>query len=185
MDILIAFLFSIIDFLIYLIPLTIISFVAIKLLSPIKERLMKKRKLSWIKSCLLINFVISFLCLFVMYAYFVLLGGALAQPMDVALALNAGEQILLTLGDMARIAVASIILALALLFFEFLTGFVTDLQEDKDYSKTIKQVIAVLVSSALFLILLFFFFSWAPLGLFVYVFYGGIKPIPIAIYWLL
>ncbi|MBT4192616.1 MAG: hypothetical protein HOE11_04875 [Candidatus Diapherotrites archaeon] len=180
-----ALVFAIIDFLIYLIPLTIISFAAFKLLSPIKEKLMKKYKLGWIKTCLLINFVISFLCLFAMYAYFVLLGGALAQPMDVALALTLGEQFLLTLGDLARVVIASVILALALLFFEFLTGFVTDLQEDKEYSKTIKQIIAVLISAVLFLLLLFFFFSWAPLGLVVYVFYGGIKPIPIAIYWLL
>jgi hypothetical protein len=179
MDLLLVFLFGIIDFLIYLIPLTILSFVIYKLLTPLKEKIRDKFDFGWIKTCFIINFIIVFACFFVMYVYFIFVGAALAGPMDVNLALTFVEQIMLFLNDLVRIVIASVILALALLFFEFLTGFVTDLQEKKEYSETLKQIIAVLVASAVFLVLLFFFFSWAPLGLFVYIFYGGIRPIPV------
>ena len=178
MDVLSLF-FGLIDFLKFLIPLTIISFVIFKLGSKIKDWLKEKYELTWMKSVLVINLVTIFVIIFFTYLYFSLLGGALTLVNTPDLSYDFFESIILLGVATIRIVIATIILSLVLLFFEFVASFIIDLQREKEYSVTIKEIIGIGASCALFLILLLSIFSWVPLGLFVYVFYGNIGELPL------
>ncbi len=172
-------LFAIIDFLKFLIPLALVLFVLAKILHPLRIRIEEKYELTWIKSTLVINLSIIFLMIFLTYLYFVFLGFSLANPLDAEMEYTAFEYVLMIGIALIRIVVATIILALVLLFFEFVASITTSLLKEKKYSPFVKEFLGVLVATTLFLVLLLFFFNWVPLGLFVYIFYGGISEAPL------
>ncbi len=172
---------ALVDLLILLVPLSFVCFILYKLLSPLREKIAEKYGLSWIKSCIVFNFSISFIVILLFYLYFFFLGAALAQPQDPELETTFIENILLIVYDSVRIIVASIIIALFLLFFEFVASMGIDLQEKKKYAPIFKQFLGVAVACAVFLLLMLFVFDWVPLGLFIYVMYGSIQPIPLLI----
>lgn len=172
-------LFSVLDFFKFLIPLVIIVFVLYKLFNPLKEKLIEDYEFGWIKSVFLINFVTIFVSIFLIYLYFYLTSFMLERPVDPELAHTMVEIILFILVDSVRIVVASFIIALSFLLFEFLFGVIFDLLEDTDYSDTVKELIAITLVCALFLFLILFVFNWAIIGLFIYVFFGGISQMPL------
>jgi membrane protein insertase Oxa1/YidC/SpoIIIJ len=45
----------------------------------------------------------------------------------------------------------------------------------------VSEVKGIMVSIFLFLILFLFVFNWVPLGLFIYIFYGSIKALPLMV----
>lgn len=179
MDILSQIFFSIINFLILLIPLTIISFVIYKLLNPWKEKLIDEKNLSWFKSVFVINFISSFIVIFLIYMYFYFIGIIGAGIIDSELAPTLFEHILFILNDVIRIIIAAIIISLTLVVFEFLAGLGIDLQEERDYSDTIKELLGIAVSLTVFLLLFLFVFDFAFLGLFIYIFFGGVSSPPL------
>jgi hypothetical protein len=102
-----------------------------------------------------------------------------APPIDPDLQFDIAEEILVILLGAVRVAVASIILAMGLLFFEFIASLCIDMQKKKKYSHFLKQFMGVLVSALIFLLIFVFIFSWVPVGLYVYIFYGGMTPVAI------
>ncbi len=173
--------FSIFDFLKLLIPIVIICFVLHKLINPFKNKLMKEKEYGWIKSVFIINFSIIFSLIFLTYIYFYFNGLVLATPIDPELSNTIIDHVLLILQDLVRIIVATIILSLILLCFEFLSGVIFDLLKDKDYSVTVKEIISISISCIVFLLLFLFVFNWALLGLFIYIFFGGVASPPIVV----
>ena len=173
--------FGVFDFVKFLVLLTIVSFVLYKLLTPLKDKLVKRFSLNWIKSSLAMNFISIFVVLFIFYLYFIFVGVALAVPQGEGLDFDLWENILLVLIGTVRIIVATIILSLVLLFFEFVASITISYQDKKKYSKTIKEFIGVLVACAIFLILFLFVFNWVALGLFIYIFYGGVSSLPLLV----
>jgi len=172
---------AIVDFAKLLLPLAFICFILYKLLSPMREKIAEKYALSWVKSCVVLNFAVCFVAIFLIYLYFFFLGAALAQPQDPELETTIIENIFLILYDSVRIIVASIILSLSLLFLEFVASLAIDFQEKYKYAAIFKQFLGVAAACAVFLLLVLFVFDWVPLGLFVYVIYGSIQPVPLLI----
>lgn len=179
MDFVSFFLFSVLDFLKFLIPLVILVFVLYKLLNPIKEKLMDDYEIDWIKSVFSINFLAVFVFLFLIYLYFYLTSMIIERPLDPELTHTIFEIIMFILVDTMRIAVASFIIALSFLIFEFLFGVIFDLLKNTNYSDTIKELVAITISCAVFLFLILFIFNWAIIGLFIYIFFGGISQMPL------
>ena len=179
MDLLSTILFSIFDFAKLLVPLSIIMFVIYKLFSPLRDKLDDRFELSWLKSVLALNLITTFVVLFGIYLYFFFLGGVLATPMEFGY--DIFEQLLMILVALVRIIIVTIILSFLLLFFEFVSSFVVESLGKKEYSINTKEFIGIFVSSIIFLILLLFFFSWVPLGIFVYIFYGFLEEMPLLI----
>ncbi|MDD4251104.1 MAG: hypothetical protein PHX27_02840 [Candidatus ainarchaeum sp.] len=173
------FVFGVIDFLKFLIPISIVLFILHKIIFPIKEKLSNKYDLSWVKACLLINFVIIFLIIFSSYLYFFFIGGLIAPTGEHIINYDLFENLLLIGLALLRIIIVTIILSIALLFFEFFASFIIELLDKKDYSLTIKLFLGIACSTTIFLVLLFFFFNWVPLGLFVYIFYGFVSDLPL------
>jgi hypothetical protein len=167
------------DFLKFLIITSIIAFVVFKIFSPLREKLVEKYDLTWIKSTLLINIVSIVALITFVYLYFVFLGFSLAVPQQTEIEYTMFEYLLMFGIAFIRILVASIILALALLFFEFLTSILISLQEKTKRGELTKQAIAIIISSAVFLFLVLFVFNWVPLGLFIYIFYGSVNNAPL------
>ncbi len=174
-------LWGLIDFLKLLIPMAFIALILFKLLFPLREKIREKYSLSWIKSTLAFNFIVCFVPIVLIYIYFDFLGGALTKVIDPEITYDFFESITIFLISAVRIVIASVILALVLLFFEFVSSLVISMQEKKDYPLIAKEFIGILVSSAIFLLLFLFVFDWAALGLFFYIFYGGIRPLPLII----
>ena len=167
------------DFLILLIPLAIVSFIGSKILSRLREKIEDKLKLDWLKSIFITNFVIIFICIFLAFIYFIFLGAALSEYRAPEIEYDIFENLILVGMGAVRIAIATLILSLFLLFFEFVSSFTTDLLEKKEWPMISKEFIGVLVACLIFLILFLFIFSWAAIGLFVYIFYGGVSSAPL------
>ena len=174
-----SFLAMFYDFLILLIPLAIVAFIGSKLLSRLREKIEDKFKLGWLKSIFITNFVVIFICLFLIFMYFIFVGAALSEYRAPALEYDIVENIILVGLGTIRIAVTTLILSLFLLFFEFVSSLTVDLLEKKEWPEISKEFIGVLVASLIFLILFLFLFSWAAFGLFIYVFYGGVSSTPL------
>jgi hypothetical protein len=176
---LISFLAMFYDFLVLLIPLSIIAFIGSKLLSKLRVKIEERFNLDWLKSIFITNFVIIFVAIFLIYIYFILIGVVTAEFRTVELEYNIFENLILLGMGGIRILITTLILSLFLLFFEFVFSIVVDLLEEKEWSITVKEFIAVLVTALIFLILFLFLFSWAAFGLFIYVFYGGVSSGPL------
>jgi len=176
---LISFFAMFYDFLVLLIPLSIIGFVGSKLLSKLRERIEDKFGLDWLKSIFITNFVVIFVAIFLIYIYFILVGVVTAEFRTPELEYTIFENLLLVGLGVIRIAITTLILSLFLLFFEFISQITVDLLEKKEWSITIKEFIGVLVAALIFLIVFLFIFSWAAFGLFIYVFYGGVSSGPL------
>lgn len=172
---------TIVDFLILLIPLTIICFIVYKILSKSREYLAEKYNLSWTKSCLLLNFLVSFFLFLGTYLYFYFVGATLALPNDPEVEYTILDNLTVLAFATVRMIVAALIISLVLYFFELVASFAMDLQKNSKNSEFTKQLIGITITCALFLILFLFIFNWAFLGMVIYVFYGGIKPLPLII----
>jgi hypothetical protein len=81
--------------------------------------------------------------------------------------------------DAVRVFIASFIIALIFLLVEFISSSAISYQKEKKYSELAKQFIGILFGVAIILIIGLLFFDWVPLGLFVYIFYGGVNPVPV------
>lgn len=173
--------FGLIDFIILLIPLIIVSFVLYKMLSPLRIWLAEKYSLSWTKSCLLLNFFLFFVFFVLVFIYYYFLGSAMALPIDPEVKFNLIDDLVVIIIASVRIIVASMILSLIFYFFELLSSFVMDATQRKGKSSFTSQIIGVSVSACIFLVLVLFVFNWALLGLFIYIFYGGVNPLPLVI----
>ncbi len=169
---------GIIDFLKFLIPVSIIAFIFFKIFSRFKQKLIDRFDLSWVKSCLIINLSLIFVIIFCFYIYFIFVGASIAPITEPELSYNFFESLLMIGLALIRILVVTIILSLALLFFEFFSSIIIVFQKEKDYSDTLKELVGVFSSTAFFLFLLFFVFNWVPLGLFIYIFYGFVGELP-------
>ena len=167
---------ALVDFVKYLLILSVIFFILYKLLSPLREKLADKYDMSWIRSAATFNLIVVFVCFLVFYLYFIVVGALAAPPIDPDIQFNLVEETFVILLGVVRVAVASVILAMGLLFFEFVASLVIDMQKKKKYSPLLKQFVGVLVAVLVFLLLFIFLFSWVPVGIYVYVFYGGIPP---------
>lgn len=169
------------------VPFAIICFVLYKIFSPLRKKLADDHNLSWIRSSLLLNFVIFFVLLLVVFLYFFAIGAFASPNRGPELDYTVAENALILLFGVGRIIVASVILAIVLLFFEMLNSFITEanLLGPKSSSRKPKepellsQLVAVFITSAIFLVLLLFLFDWAILGLFVFVYYGQVTPTPL------
>ncbi len=174
-----SLLFSVFDFLKLLIPLVLICFVLHKFFNPIKENFIKNKEYGWIRAVLIINFFVFFVPIFLTYLYFYFTGIIQAQAIDPELMTTFFEHIMFILTDLIRVIIASIILAIALLGFEMLCGIINDLLKNKNYSETIKELISITITCAVFLLLILFVFNWVLMGLFIYIFFGGISTLPL------
>lgn len=171
----------VLDFLVLWIPLTIICFALYKVLSKAREHLVEKYELSWTRSCLALNFIIFFAFFFVVYLYFFFVGASLAVRLDPEVEYTILDNLSVLFFASIRMVVASIILAIALYFFELVGSFAIEFQKKSKKSKFTKELIGIGFACALFLALFLLIFNWVPLGLFVYVFYGGVKALPLII----
>jgi hypothetical protein len=185
-------LFAFFDFLKMAIPLTIIIFVFYKAFSPVKQWLVEKYNLSWMKSVILLNFVIVFLALALFYLYFVITGALSAPAMDPDLQYTLGENALMIGIGLVRVLISAVILTLIVLFFEFIASLAMDSnliklgssnqksrKQSKEGASMVMQLFGVFIAVVIFLLLFLFLFSWVPLGLSVFIFYGGVKEIPL------
>jgi len=167
-----------------LLLVSIVSFIGYKLFAPVREKIAEKYSLSWMKSCFVFNFLFSFIILLLIYVYFMIIGASIAPVRDPEIEYDLFENILLILIACVRVFVISVILALTLLFFELVASLfmtVKETRKSKKKSSWIKQFIGVLIASIVFLFLLLFLFSWVPLGLFVFLFYGSLQALPMLI----
>lgn len=176
---LISFFAMFYDFLILLIPLTIISFIGSKLLSKVRVRIENRFNLDWMKSIFITNFLLIFIIIFLTYLYFIFIGAALAEFRATEIEFDFFENLLLVGLGAIRIFIVTIILSLFLLFFELLHSIIVELFENKEWSDIVKELVAVLIICIIFLILLLSLFSWAIFGIFVYIFYGGVSSAPL------
>jgi len=177
-----SLLLSVFDFLKLLIPLVLICFVLRKFFNPIKENFIKNKEYGWMKSVLIINFAIFVVPIFLVYLYFYFTGLIQAPVIDPELTTTIFENIMFILTDLVRVVIASVILAIALLGFEVLTGIIIDLLKNKDYSETVKELIAITITCIIFLYLILFVFSWVLMGLFIYIFFGGVSALPLILF---
>ncbi len=170
---------GVLDFLILAFILSVVLLVLSKIFFPVRKKIEEKFSLDWLKSSIITNFLIIFFVILVFYLYFFLIAGFSASPTEPELAYDFFETSLMLALGAIRILFVSIILSLVVLFFEILSSFVVDQQEEKKYSPILKNFFGIFVSSMVFLFLLFFIFDWVPLGIFVYIFYGSLSEAPL------
>ena len=171
--------FAVFDFAKLALFFGVIGLIVYKFFKPLLDKIMYKYELSWVKSVFLLNLVVVFFTVFLVYLYFFYYGLMNAGAFDVDLQPNLIDIFLAILVDAVRIFVASVIIALIVLLTEFLSSLGIAYQKKKKYSATIKQFIGIVFGVSIILILGLFFFDWVPLGLFVYVFYGGVNALPV------
>jgi hypothetical protein len=182
-----------IAFLKLLIVFSIAFFVLYKVFSPVKNWLMEKHSLSWIKACFVLNFAVIFLFLLASFIFFAYLASPNPTLVDPELQATLYDQLGVTFVAAIRITIASIILALFLLFFELIASLFMENKggsgerKEKRRARTpssyglLHQFIGIIVSCAVFLVLVLFIFDWAPFGLFLFIFYGSVNPLPMVI----
>ncbi|MFA6065216.1 MAG: hypothetical protein WCW44_01375 [archaeon] len=180
---------TIVDFVKLLLLLSIVSFGLYKIFSPVRTWIEKKYFLSWIQSVLVFNLVFIFLALALFYFYFVFVGFSSAPVRDPSMEMDLFENIFRIAVSLGRILIASVILSIFLLFFELVASMLMKSKEVKSSKKSksssnnwVSQFIGVLVASAIFLVLILFVFDWAIYGLFIFVFYGGVNPLPLVMF---
>jgi len=176
---LISFFAMFYDFLVLLIPLTILAFIGSKLLSRLREKIEDKFKLGWMKSIFITNFAVIFVIILFAFIYFILVGAFTAEFRTPELEYDIFENIMLVGLGIIRIAITTLILSLFLVFFELLDTLIIELIKDKGWSDIVKEFVAVLIVCFIFLVLFLFLFSWAAFGLFIYIFYGGVSSGPL------
>jgi len=175
---------TVFDFVKLLLVFAIVSFIAYKLFSPVREKIAQKYSLSWAKSVLLLNFVIIFLIIILTYLFFMYVGISAAPLRDPDLDFNFVETIVLFLSAVPRLFVAGVILALLLFFFELLASFFMtkkEIKKGKEKNSWLKQFVGICVSCAVCLVLVLFVFDWLPLGLVLFIFYGTVKALPLGL----
>jgi hypothetical protein len=177
-----SLLLSVWDFAVLWIPLAFISFIIAKLLLPLRKKIEEKFNFNWLKSTFLTNFIVIFIIIFLFYIYFILLGALTAPARTPELEYDFIENILMILIAVVRIGIATVMLSFFILFFEFIASLVTDALKKKDWHNVVKEFVGVLIAAFVFLVLFLFIFNWAAFGLFVYIFYGGVSPLPLMIY---
>lgn len=93
---------------------------------------------------------------------------------------NLVENIVLVLVAMPRIVIASIILSFLFFFFELVASLFMGKEAAKNKSRGwAKEFFGIIVSALLFLLIFLFVFNWVPLGLFIYIFFGSVKALPL------
>lgn len=158
---------------------SIIGFFLFKLFSPFREKISEKYSLSWSKSCILLNFIVFFVLILVFFVFFMILGYLDAPLRDPETEYNFFENVMLVLIAVPRILIASIILSLLAFFFELVASFFMGEKSKGKKNSWIREFRGIIISSFLFLILFLFLFNWVPLGLFIYIFFGSLKPLPL------
>jgi membrane protein insertase Oxa1/YidC/SpoIIIJ len=117
-----------------------------------------------------------------MYIFFMLVGITSAPEIDPELSYNVVDYAYQIFFALPRIFIATLIVSLLLLFFEFLGSFFLANEEEKrgkgKSSPWISQFVGIAFTCAIFLLLFLFVFNWVPFGLFLYIFYGTISPLP-------
>jgi len=179
MDLVIIF-GTLFDLLKLLIIASVVGFVLFKLFSPLRKWIEDKYSLSWSKSCLILNFATFFIFITLVFIYFMLVGYFNAPLRDPQIEYNFLENIVLVLIAMPRIIISSIILSFLFFFFELIASFFMGKEESKRKPRGwAKEFYGIMISSLLFVLLLLFIFSWVPLGLFIYIFLGSTKALPL------
>jgi len=180
---------TIVDFVKLLLLVTIVSFILYKIFSPVREWIEKKYYFSWIKSVLILNFVSIFLFLLIFYFYFVFVGFTTAPIRDPSMEMDLFENLVRMLISAFRILVVSVILSMFLLFFELVASLFMKSKEVKSSKKSktiqnnwVSQLVGVIIASAIFLVLILFVFDWAIMGLFIFIFYGSVNPLPLLMF---
>jgi hypothetical protein len=176
---------SIIEFIKLFLLVFIPSFILYKIFSPIRVKLAERLNFSWVKSSLLLNFIVMLVLVFVVYILFMYLGQVSAVPRDPDLDYDFLDNVLLILASSGRIIVSAILLSFVLLFFEMIASFSMGIGEHrrgkKQRNELLTQAVGIGIMSIIFLLLLLFVFDWVPLGLFVYIFYGSLNPLPLMV----
>lgn len=174
---------SIFDLVKLLLLASIIGFILFKIFSPLRKKLEEKYSLSWIKSCLAINFSAFFILIFIAFVYFMLIGYLDAPLRDPETEYTIFENVMLVLIAVPRMIIASVILSFLFLFFELVASmFMGEVSKKKSSRGWGKEFFGISISSLLFILLLLFVFQWVPLGLFIYVFFGSTKALPLLIF---
>ncbi len=171
---------TIFDLLKLLILSSLIGFVLFKIFSPLRKWIEEKYSLSWSKSCLILNFSTFFVLITLVFIFFMLVGYFNAPLRDPETEYTIFENISFVLIAMPRIIISSIILSFLFFFFELVASFFMGKEESKRKSRSwAKEFYGIVVSALLFLLLFLFVFSWVPLGLFIYIFLGSVKALPL------
>lgn len=170
---------AVLDFVKLTLLFGIIALVIYKIFTPILDKIMDKYELSWVKAIFLLNLVVTFAAIMFLYLYFYYYGMINAAPLDADLQLDLFERILIIGVDAIRVFIGAFILAMIILFMEFVSSMAISYQKKYKYSELIKQFAGILFGVAVMAVLLLFFFDWVPLGLFVYIFYGGLSDPPL------
>ena len=174
---------TIFDLIKLLILASIGGFILFKIFSPIRKWISDKYYLSWSKSCLVLNFLTFFILITVVFVYFMLMGYFNAPLRDPATEYTLFENISFVLIARPRIIIACIILSFLFFFFELIASFFMGKDELKKKSRSwLKEFYGIMLSSLLFLLLFLFVFNWVPLGLFIYIFFGATKALPLSIF---
>jgi hypothetical protein len=171
--------FAIFDFTKLVLFFSIIGIVLYKLFTPVLNKIIDKYELSWVKSIFILNFIVTFLLLEFIYVYFFYYGLVNSAIFDVELNPTLWDSLLMIFSEMIRVIIASIIISMILLIIEFFSSMAISYQKEKNYAKIIKQFVGIFFGIAIILFIGLFFFDWVPLGLFIYIFYGGINPLPV------
>ncbi|MFA6319587.1 MAG: hypothetical protein WCX66_01540 [archaeon] len=172
---------TLIDLLKLLVVFSIIGFVLYKIFSPLREKIAEKYSLSWSKSCILLNFSVFFVLILLVFIMFMILGYLDAPLRDPETEYTFFENVMLVLIAVPRILISSIILSLLAFFFELVASFFMGEVRRNKKRDWVSEVKGIMVSTFLFLILFLFVFNWVPLGLFIYIFYGSIKALPLMV----
>jgi hypothetical protein len=178
-ELFISVFFAIFDFAKLAFFFSIFGIILYKIFTPVLEKIMDKYELTWIKAIFLLNLIVTFVVLELIYLYFYFYGLINAGTFDVELQVNLIDISLAIFGDMVRVIIASIIIAMIFLLSEFFSSMFISYQNDKNYSELIKQFIGIFCGLSVILFIGLFFFSWVPLGLFIYIFYGSVNALPV------
>ena len=161
---------------------SIAGFILFKLFSPLRKWIETKYSLSWSKSCLILNFSSFFIFITAVFIFFMILGYLDAPLRDPETEYTIFENVTLVLIAMPRIIISSIIFSFLLFFFELVASLFMGKEESKRKSRGwVKEFIGIVVSSLLFLLIFLFVFQWVPIGMFIYIFYGSVKALPLII----
>ena len=119
----------------------------------------------------------------IVFVYFMIVGFFNAPLRDPTTEYTFIENVVLVLIAMPRIIVSSIILAFLFFFFELVASLFMgkeDTSKNKKKSRGwAKEFYGIMISSLIFLLIFLFIFSWVPLGLFIYIFLGSTKALPL------
>ena len=154
------------------IPVFIIALICI----PLKERLVKRFKLSWIQGTAITTYLAVTVILIFLYLlpwYFAYSESLVAgQTAPGILALTPGDLIIAGLLTILKIIMTALIFTVLLLPLEFFATFLLEKLEEKKFPKPAKIFAAVYCTCLLAAIIVLFAFPWIINGL-VYLVYWG------------